>query len=235
FHRPHTTMGSYDLAQRAIKPRHRGRHLLRLALPQPRRALDVGQKQRHRSGRQLAHAQVPPAHRPHVRAAVSPAHASQRPAIPHDRTSAKTRIYTRWAAEIRPLTARIFALWPTFVGRSSAGSWFPPFPSSRGRHRARLRPKNLEQAMTEYATSGGTTAAPRLAGAVSGFAPWRRGMGSVADSAVRMTARSRSIQSLRRRGSESELRTASSAATESAGRGGGRRPVGGRLNRITLC
>jgi len=44
-----------------------------------------------------------------------------------------------------------------------------------------------------------------------------------------MTARSRSIQSLRRRGSESELRTASSAATESAGRGGGRRPVGGRL------
>src|SRR6185437_2457642 len=126
FHRPHTTMGSYDLAQRAIQPRHRGRHLLRLALPQPRRALDVGQKQRHRSGRQLAHAQVPPAHRPHVRAAVSAVHASQRPAIPHDRTSAKTRIYTRWAAEIRPLTARIFVLWPTSSGVAPPDRGFRP-------------------------------------------------------------------------------------------------------------
>ena len=38
-----------------IKSRNGGRHIVRLGLPQPRGALDVGQQQRHRAGRKLAH------------------------------------------------------------------------------------------------------------------------------------------------------------------------------------
>ena len=55
FDRAHAVMGGDDLTHRAIEPRDGGRHLLRLRLPEPRRALRVGQQQRHRSGRKLAH------------------------------------------------------------------------------------------------------------------------------------------------------------------------------------
>jgi len=52
-------MGGDDVRHRAIQVRHGSRHLIGVVLPQPRRALDVGQKQRHRSPRQRAHAQPP--------------------------------------------------------------------------------------------------------------------------------------------------------------------------------
>ena len=66
--RTHTVVGGDDVRQRLVEARDGGRHRLGLGLPQPRRTLDVGQQQRHRSGRKLAHAHVAP---------VSFAHASQ--------------------------------------------------------------------------------------------------------------------------------------------------------------
>ena len=63
----------------------RGRHRLRLACPQLRRALDVGKQQRHRAGRQqLGHVNIAP---------LSRAHASQHQASTTGKTSAQRRIF----------------------------------------------------------------------------------------------------------------------------------------------
>ena len=62
--------GGDDVQHHLIEARHSGGHLIRLGFPQPRRTLDVGQQQRHRSGRKVAHAHVTP---------VSFAHANQHP------------------------------------------------------------------------------------------------------------------------------------------------------------
>ena len=51
LHRPHPAVAGDDVRECAVEPRDGFRHLLGLGLPQPRRALDVGQQQRHRSGR----------------------------------------------------------------------------------------------------------------------------------------------------------------------------------------
>ena len=75
--RPHPAVGGEQVRKRAVQARDGGRHLVRLGLPQPRRALDIGEQQRHRSGWQLAHAQLTPVHRRHVRAWISFGHASQ--------------------------------------------------------------------------------------------------------------------------------------------------------------
>ena len=59
LHRPHPAMGGDDFGDGLGEARDRGGHLLGLGLPQPRGALDVCQKQRHRSRRQKpAHAQL---------------------------------------------------------------------------------------------------------------------------------------------------------------------------------
>ena len=52
---PHTVVGGDRVGQCLIEACDRGCHLLGLGLPQPGRTLDVGQQQRHRSGRKLAH------------------------------------------------------------------------------------------------------------------------------------------------------------------------------------
>ena len=66
--RANPIMGGDDIRQHLIQARHSNGHHVRLGFPQARRALDVSQQQRHRSGRQLAHTHVAP---------VSFAHASQ--------------------------------------------------------------------------------------------------------------------------------------------------------------
>ena len=53
---PHTVVGGDRIGQCLVEARDRGLHRLGLGLPQPRRTLDVGQQQRDRSGRKLAHA-----------------------------------------------------------------------------------------------------------------------------------------------------------------------------------
>ncbi|WP_420716100.1 hypothetical protein [Mycobacterium sp. 94-17] len=65
---PDPAVGGDHLRQRLVQPCHSNGHLVGLGLPQARGALDVGQQQRHGSGRQFAHGQVAP---------VSFAHASQ--------------------------------------------------------------------------------------------------------------------------------------------------------------
>ena len=77
FDRPHTVMVRDDVAHRTIQSPDRGRHLLGLGLPQPRGALDIGQQQCHRSGRQLAHAWVAPVHRRRIRTWINFAHANR--------------------------------------------------------------------------------------------------------------------------------------------------------------
>ena len=54
--RSHTVVGGDRVGQRLVEARDRGLHRVGLGLPQARRTLDVGQQQRHRSGRKLAHA-----------------------------------------------------------------------------------------------------------------------------------------------------------------------------------
>jgi hypothetical protein len=44
----HPIMGGHDIRQHLVQARHSNGHLIRLGLPQPRRALDVGRQQRHR-------------------------------------------------------------------------------------------------------------------------------------------------------------------------------------------
>ena len=83
-------MGGDDGGHGAIQARNRGRHLL--GFPQPRRAFDVGQKQRHHSRRQNAHAQIAPLQR-RVRKWVRLAHASQHALATCRNTSANTRRY----------------------------------------------------------------------------------------------------------------------------------------------
>ena len=51
----------------AVQASDRGGHLVRLRLPQPRGAFDVGQQQRHRAGRQLVHGHIAPVQRRHLR------------------------------------------------------------------------------------------------------------------------------------------------------------------------
>jgi hypothetical protein len=78
FDRPHTVVGNDDLKHCAIKLRDGFRHLLGLGLPQTRRTLDIGEKQRHRSRWQkhaLTH--VAPVHQWRLRAEINLAHASQ--------------------------------------------------------------------------------------------------------------------------------------------------------------
>ena len=89
-------MGGDGLVDRAVQLCQRGGHLLGLGFPQPRRALDVGQQQRHRSGRQqLTQAQLAPGQRWHLRVL---AHGSQ-----HRRPDAH---YIRETAQI-PRAARV--------------------------------------------------------------------------------------------------------------------------------
>ena len=70
-------MRSDEVRQRAVQTRNGGAHVIGLGLPQPCRALDVGEEQRHRSCRKLAHAQIAPVQRRRLRSPVRLAHASQ--------------------------------------------------------------------------------------------------------------------------------------------------------------
>ena len=77
-----------------IHARDRGRHRLRLGLPQLGRALDVGKQQRHRAGRQqLGHVNVAP---------LSRAHASQHAPPVGGKTSAQRRIYAPSSCAFTP-------------------------------------------------------------------------------------------------------------------------------------
>jgi hypothetical protein len=59
LHWAHPAMGGDDIGHDVLEACDRGGHLIGLGLPQPRRALDVCQKQRHRSRQQKpAHAQL---------------------------------------------------------------------------------------------------------------------------------------------------------------------------------
>jgi hypothetical protein len=58
--RADSVTGGDDVGQHLIQVRNGGGHLVGLRLPHPRRALDVGQQQRHRSGRKVVHAHVAP-------------------------------------------------------------------------------------------------------------------------------------------------------------------------------
>ena len=83
FDRTHPAVGGQQVGKSDVEPCDSVRHLRRLGLPQPRRAFDVGQQQRHRSGGKLAHEYVAP---------LSFAHASQHPvaaAAKHQRKRAK--------------------------------------------------------------------------------------------------------------------------------------------------
>jgi hypothetical protein len=61
FYRPYPVVRADDLRQRAIHAGDRDGHVVRLCFPQLRRALDVGEKQRHHPGWQkLTHAHVAP-------------------------------------------------------------------------------------------------------------------------------------------------------------------------------
>src|SRR5258705_3295223 len=114
FARPPTVMGGDDLPHRAIEPRDGGRHLLRLGLPQSCGALDVGQQQRHRSGRKLDHTQVAPVQR---RVRLWFAHASQH-AAPTYRKHQHNRVDCRpRCADLRHRTAPIYASGPTILRR----------------------------------------------------------------------------------------------------------------------
>ena len=55
FDGSHSTMCREQIGQDGIKACDGGRHLVRLGLPEPRGALDVGKQQRHRAGGKLAH------------------------------------------------------------------------------------------------------------------------------------------------------------------------------------
>jgi hypothetical protein len=82
FDGPHTAVATDDLGQGAVQSGKGGGHLIGLCLPQPCRAFDVCQQQRHRScGYQLAHTQVTPVQ--HCR--VNFAHAIQPAAIAADK------------------------------------------------------------------------------------------------------------------------------------------------------
>ena len=52
---PHAVVGGDRVGQRLVEALDGGLHRLGLGLPQPRRTLDVGQQQRDRSSRKLAH------------------------------------------------------------------------------------------------------------------------------------------------------------------------------------
>ena len=85
FDRPYAVVLGNDFVSRPVQTGQRGRHRLRLGLPELGRALDVGEQQRHRAGRQqLGHVNVAP---------VSRAHASQHPPPLVGKTSAQRRIY----------------------------------------------------------------------------------------------------------------------------------------------
>lgn len=76
FDGTHSAVAVDEPRQRRVQARHRLTHLGGLVLPQGGGTLDVGQQQRHRSGRQFAHAQLIPIHR-RVRAGLRFTHASQ--------------------------------------------------------------------------------------------------------------------------------------------------------------
>ena len=74
FDRPHAVVSVHHARKRAVESMKGSGHLFGSGFPQPRGTLDVGQQQRHRSGRyQFAHAQIAPAQRRRVNLA----HASQ--------------------------------------------------------------------------------------------------------------------------------------------------------------
>jgi hypothetical protein len=78
LHRPHPAIRGEQIQQCLIQSRKGRRHLLGLGLPQPRGALHIGQKQRHRARRQKpVHAKIAPVHQRRVHAWINLAHASQ--------------------------------------------------------------------------------------------------------------------------------------------------------------
>ena len=103
---PDTVMGGDDVGQCLIEPLDGCLHGLGLGLPQPRRTLHVGQQQRDRSSRKLAHVRanvwVAPA---------SFAHASQHAVTCSVETSAKSPIVVAWiCVYTRPATADLGVL-----------------------------------------------------------------------------------------------------------------------------
>ena len=103
-------VGADDGGQGGVQPGYRGGHLFRLGLPKTGRTLDIGQQQRHRSGRQVAHAQVAPVHRHRVHAPIRFAHVSQHGA-PGRRKHQQKCVQTG-----RDTAGRNYALWPMFFG-----------------------------------------------------------------------------------------------------------------------
>ena len=104
--RPHTTVGCDSFGQGVVEAFDGGLHHLGLGLPQPRRTFDVGQQQRDRSSRKLAHVKanvwVAPA---------SFAHASQHAVPSIAETSAKSPIVAAWACvHTRPVTSELGVL-----------------------------------------------------------------------------------------------------------------------------
>ncbi len=112
--RTHPVISGDGLVHRPVQQRQRGGHLLGLGLPQPRRALDIGQQQRHRPGRQqLAHTQFTPGQRRHLRVL---AHGSQHRCHNPCKTSARPRKSPRRARAIARSNRGNYALRRIFPG-----------------------------------------------------------------------------------------------------------------------
>jgi hypothetical protein len=113
FDRADSVMGGDRLGHRPVEAGHGGGHLLGLALPQPRRTLDVGQQQRHRARRQspLTPSSLQSTSGASTRGSISLMLASMRrqQVAKHQRNRAD---YSPSHAYLRPLIAQIYALRP---------------------------------------------------------------------------------------------------------------------------